>query len=86
MTTTIHHPSCPQRGWSQDYLDALGSKAAACLCGPEAQEEDRLILMSRSTDAMVLDIVSHADRAADHGLTADGPVGRRILRQLGMVF
>jgi hypothetical protein len=35
---------------------------------------------------MVLDIVSHADRAADHGLTADGPVGRRILRQLGMVF
>lgn len=72
--TLIHHPSCPARG----------STEACCLCGPEAAAEDLLILMERSPDTMLLDIVAHADLATlDQPLLA-GPIGRRLAIQLGL--
>lgn len=37
----------------------------ACLCGPEAAAEDRLILSERTPDAMLLDVLAHAQLAAD---------------------
>lgn len=55
------------------------------LVGPEAEAEDLAILAVRSADGMLLDVVAHADAAAAHGLTADGPIGRRVLASLGLV-
>lgn len=54
MTTTVHHPSCPQRH----------DPTYGCLCSPEARADDVLILMERSPDAMLLDVIAHAARAA----------------------
>jgi hypothetical protein len=56
MTTTLHHPSCPQRHGADH----------GCLCGPETLAEDRVILMERDPDAMLLDVLAHAQVGYRH--------------------
>lgn len=78
MSATIHHPACPSRGLPASaecvqagrHLVLVGdhdidhcAAQVACLCGPEAEAEDQLILQHRSVDAMVLDVFTHATQA-----------------------
>lgn len=66
MTTTIHHPSCPQRPareQGENWGDRFAATRPACLCGPEAAAEDALILSERTPDTMLLDIITHANGA-----------------------
>jgi hypothetical protein len=82
--TAIHHPSCPARCLEPsncpDEVTGMPCNScwsASCLCGPEAAAEDQLILQHRSVDAMLLDVIAHADAAVTKAW-GPGPIARRM--------